>query len=193
MFKPNLLSGLIFLLLFQSMSLAESATAAPNDIVTKIENSQTEPEGTTVPAFLEQFHNYQMQKYTLLLGEDRGACAYRIDPTDVYEQENTRFVIAVVSRGSLGTACSGYFAFQVLQADCDSNVLYSIEQETEGDRRFRSWERFERPLSISDGSLNIETPLDEVAQPPAEVICGLPLSLTSEAGEAAEPLKDDDS
>ena len=111
-----------------------------------------------------------------------------IDPTDVYGQDRTRFVTAVVSRGSLGTACSGYFAFQILQADYESNILYSVERETEGDRRDLSWKRVERSLSISDGSPDIETPLDSVTQAPAEVICSLPLSLTNKAEEVTEPV-----
>lgn len=139
-----------------------SAIASSGNIVT--ENSKSEVKATTIPVFLEQFYNYQSQKYTLLLGNDRGACSYRIDPADVYEQENTRFVTAVVSRGSQGTACSGYFAFQVLQADCESNVLYSIGRETKGDPRSSSWERFEMSLF-------------SVAEPPAEAICSLPLVL----------------
>ncbi len=142
-------------------SNTEGAIAAPSNIVTV--GSKSEPKVTTIPAFLEQFYDYQTQKYTLLLGEDRGACAYRIDPADVYEQENTRFVTAVVSRGSQGTACSGYFAFQILQADCESNVLYSIKRATEGDPRSRSWKRLEQSLY-------------SVAQPPVEAICGLPLT-----------------
>ena len=157
-----------------TFALPLSAIAAPDNIVT--EGSQSEPNVTTAPAFLEQFYDYQAQKYTLLLGDDRGGCAYRIDPTDIYEQENTRFVTAAVSPGSQGTACSGYFAFQILQADCEANVLYSIERETEGDLRSRSWERLERPLLISNGNLNIETPLYSAAQTPAEAICSLPLS-----------------
>lgn len=138
-----------------------SAIADPDNIVT--ENSKSEVESTAIPVFLEQFYDYQSQKYTLLLGDDRGACSYRIDPTDVYEQKNTRFVTAVVSRGSRGTACSGYFAFQVLQADCESNVLYSVGRETNGDPRSRSWGRFEMSLF-------------SLAEPPAEVICSLPLA-----------------
>lgn len=187
MIKLNFLSGLTVLLLFQFTNLSESAAAVPDNTVAKTEVSQSGTEMPAIPAFLDQFYSYQSQKYTLLLGEDRGACAYRIDPTDVYEQENTRFVTSAVSRGSLGTACRGYFALQILQADCESNVLYSIEREAEGDSRTRSWERFERPLSVSDESPDIETPLDEVIQNPAEVICSLPLSLTSKAGEAALP------
>ena len=81
-----------------TLVLPLSAIAAPSDILT--EGGESEPEVTAMPAFLEQFYNYQAQKYTLLLGEDGGACSYRINPTDIYEQENTRFVPAVVSRGS---------------------------------------------------------------------------------------------
>lgn len=144
-----------------TLALPLSAIANPDNIVT--EGSESEPKVTTVPAFLEQFYDYRAQKYTLLLGEDRGACAYFIDPTDVYEQENSRFVTAIVSRGSQGTACSGYFAFQILQADCESNILYSIELEMENAPHSREWERFERPLY-------------SVTQPAAEAVCGLPLS-----------------
>lgn len=144
-----------------TLALPLSAIANPDNIVT--EGSKSEPKVTTIPAFLEQFYDYQAQKYTLLLGEDRSACAYFIDPTDVYEQENSRFVTAIVSRGSQGTACSGYFAFQILQADCESNILYSIELEMENNPHSREWERFERSLY-------------SVTQPAAEAVCSLPLS-----------------
>ena len=144
-----------------TLVLPLAAIASPANVTDK--SNKSEIESTTIPSFLEQFYSYQSQKYSLSLGEDRSACSYRIDPTDVYAQENTRFVTAVVSRGDQGTGCRGYFAFQILQADCESNILYAIERETEGDLHSRGWNRFERTLY-------------SMAQPPAEVICNLPLS-----------------
>lgn len=102
------------------------------------------------PPDLDPFFSYlNDQKYTLWLGDDRGACGYYIDPTDVYEQGNSRFTTAKISRGMQGTACGGVLEFQVLHADCGATQLYQYVRETEGDPRFRGWQRLQMNLSDS--------------------------------------------
>ena len=82
----------------------------------------------TPSEFPENFFSYLDEKYTLYLGDNRGACAYSIDPTEVYEQGNNRFVTARYRQGA-GTACRGVIAFSVLQADCQANKFYEIYPE----------------------------------------------------------------
>jgi hypothetical protein len=108
--------------------------------------TQVQPSST--PEFQTQFFAFLNQKYTLTLGEDRAACAYQIDPTDVYQQGNSRFVTAKVSRGSSGTACRGVLAFEMFQADCQAKLLYKMEREMGSDGRIRGWSRSE--ISLSD-------------------------------------------
>jgi hypothetical protein len=96
---------------------------------------------------LNPFYAYlNDQKYTLYLGDSRGACAYHIDPTDVYAQGESRFVTAKVSQGMQGTACRGVLQFEVLQADCQAKVLYGLAPLTAEDSRNRGWQRFELSL-----------------------------------------------
>jgi hypothetical protein len=100
------------------------------------------------PAYQEQFFRYlNNQKYTLSLGEDRGACDYSIDPTDVYEQSGNRFVTAKISRGMVGTGCRGVLAFQVLHADCQAQKFYEFRRATEGEPRSRGWQHLEMSLA----------------------------------------------
>ncbi len=100
---------------------------------------------------LDKFFNYlNQQKYTFLLGDDRGACSYHIDPTDVYKQGTNRFVMTKLSRGVSGTACRGVLEFKILQLDCQTDTLYQFARETEGDPRFRGWRRFEISLYNSN-------------------------------------------
>jgi hypothetical protein len=100
-----------------------------------------------LPAYQEQFYSYlNDQKYTLSLGDDRGACAYSIDPTDVYERDNNRFVTAKVSQGLVGTACRGILNFQVLHADCQGKKLYQFQREEGTDPRRQGWQHLEMSL-----------------------------------------------
>lgn len=186
MVSLKLLSGFIFLLLFQTVGTA--AIAFPKQETTAPTTPSAATEMPATPEFLTQFQTYIGQKYSLLLGADRSACAYRIDPTDVHEQGSTRFVTVAVSASDRGNACTGYLAFQVFQADCESNTLYQIERETRDDRRFRRWERYERTLTIDDRRPDLETSLDGIEQPPAEAICSLALSGETEA--SSEPLSE---
>jgi hypothetical protein len=127
------------------------------------------------PVYLQQFFNYlNTQKYTLSLGEDRGACDYSIDPTDVYEQNNNRFVTAKVSRGIGGTACRGVLAFNILHADCPAKKLYEFQRETEGDLRTRGWRHLELSLvKYSPPNLNNFTSVTTEAL--AAQVCALPV------------------
>lgn len=128
------------------------------------------------PAPMDQFYNYlNQQKYTLLLGESRGACAYHIDPTDLYQQGTSRFVTAKISRGDSGTACRGVLEFQILQADCQTNTLYEFVRESEGDPRLRGWKRFE--ISLSNPT---QSATQAVTQQPAMRICSLPAKSNGE-------------
>lgn len=101
---------------------------------------------------LDKFFNYlNEQKFTFLLGVARSGCSYEIDPTDVYKQGNSHFVLAKVSRGvNGGTACRGVLDFTILQADCQTNKLYQFVRESQGDPRFRGWQRFEMSLYTPD-------------------------------------------
>lgn len=182
MARIHIFSGLIFLLLCQVVGWKEAAMASIKEepIEPELPPAEIEP---PPPAFLEQYYAYLYeQKYTLMLGEDRASCAYLIDPRDVYGQGTTRFVTAIVTRGR-GTACSGYLGFKVLQADCEANTLYAIQQQGTGDIRSQPLERVEQSLFTSDSQPELETPLDEIKGPPAEQICALPLS----PGAVAEP------
>ncbi|MBD3885408.1 hypothetical protein IFO70_27160 [Phormidium tenue FACHB-886] len=123
-----------------------------------------------MPPELEQFFSYlNDQKYTLWLGDDRGACGYYIDPSDLYEQGNSRFTTAKVSRGMQGTACAGIVEFQVLQADCQANKLYQFVRETEGDPRRRGWQRLQ--LRLSDST---QPSFPAATQQSVAEICALP-------------------
>lgn len=102
------------------------------------------------PAYEQQFFNYlHNQKFSLVLGESRGACAYSIDPSDVYAQGDQRFVLAKINQGNAGTACRGVLDFNVLHADCQAKKLYEFQRKTEGDIRTRGWDHFELSLSRS--------------------------------------------
>lgn len=105
----------------------------------------------TASEFPENFYSYLDEKYTLYLGDNRAACAYSIDPTEVYEQNNNRFVTARIRQGS-GNACRG-ITFEVLQADCQANKFYEIEREeiprepgSPGPTPYR-WRQFEISLA----------------------------------------------
>jgi hypothetical protein len=120
---------------------------------------------------MDQFYNYlNDQKYTLLIGESRGACAYHVDPTDIYQQGTTRFLTAKITSGRSGTACRGYLELQILQVDCKTNILYQFQRETEGDLRFRGWQR--RELSLYDPT---QDSFPNVEQQSAQQICSLPV------------------
>lgn len=175
MSNKNLFPGLIFFVLFSLFSLVETAKASFDESPVPAVLSQA-AEAPSLPEFEEQFYDYMFsQKYTQLLGVDRGACAYSIDPTDVHAQGTTRFVTAVVTGSDWGTGCRGYLAFQVFQADCEDKTLYTIEKR-EGDRRFSGWERLPMTLAIDDRNPEFETSLDVIEQPPAEAICSLPVA-----------------
>jgi hypothetical protein len=124
---------------------------------------------TTQP--LDPFYAYlNDQKYTLYLGDSRGACAYHIDPTDVYANGESRFVMAKVSSGTQGTACRGVLAFEVLQADCSAKILYGLTQLTTADSRSQGWRRFEFSLYASTrGAIKPIT-----TQELARKVCALP-------------------
>ncbi|MFK8185437.1 MAG: hypothetical protein AB8B99_18835 [Phormidesmis sp.] len=190
MVRLKTLSSFIFLVLFQSFGLQVAAAPKADPLVPEQSSSTEQP---SEPEFqTRELMEYMFgQKHTLFLGTDRGACGYHIDPTDVYAQGNTRYAIAVVTGSDWGNGCRGHLSFQIFQADCESNTLYAIERETEGDRRWRGWERFERTLSIDDGSPSLETSLDSIEQPPAEAICGLPLADVGVVEDALEPVSGD--
>lgn len=175
MVRLKILSGVVFLVLFQAVGPA-AVIAQPKQEPAVPTPSSEATEMVSEPEFLMPFRNYVSQKYSLLLGTDRTACAYRIDPTDVHEEGTTRFVTAAISASDFGNGCNGYLAFHVFQADCESNTFYQIERETGDDGRFSSWERREWNLTIDDGRPGLETSLDGIEQLPAEAICSLALS-----------------
>ncbi|XGV99556.1 MAG: hypothetical protein ACAF41_11535 [Leptolyngbya sp. BL-A-14] len=70
--------------------------------------------------------DYLNQKYTLELGDSRGACGYFIDPDDVYQYGSDRILMVKVSRGAIGTACGGVLQFRLLQVNCQSNTLRTL-------------------------------------------------------------------
>ena len=176
MIKHSLFSSFICLLFLQAIGI-EAAIASLKQESADPTAPSAAPEMPATPAFQSQFLDYVFsQTYTMLLGTDRTPCAYRIDPTDVYEQGTTRFVTAAVTASALGSGCNGYLAFQVFQADCESNALYAIERETGDNGRFIDWERREWNLTIDSPRPGQGTSLDEIEQPPAEAICSLALS-----------------
>jgi hypothetical protein len=120
---------------------------------------------------LDPFYAYlNDQKYTLYLGDSRGACSYHIDPTDVYANGESRFVMAKVSSGMQGTACRGVLAFEVLQADCSAKILYGLAQLTTADSRSQGWKRFE--FSLYDPTQSSIKPI--TTQALAKKVCALP-------------------
>ncbi len=135
----------------------------------------------TPSEFPENFFSYVNEKYTLYLGEDRGACGRRIDPTEVYEQGTNRFVTARVGQG-VGTACRHVIDFSVLQADCQANKLYEIYQEEvpqelgeSGPTRYR-WQQ--RELSLTDFS-GLGPDRRYTSEELASIVCGLPAKSTA--------------
>jgi hypothetical protein len=124
MFKFNrpvlrAISVLCFLATLLMSGWFSSVIAVPGQVA----QAQTSSE------FPDTFYSYLDEKYTLYLGENRGACAYSVDPTEVYEQGNNRFVTARIRQGWSGNACRGVISFQVLQADCQASKFYEIERE----------------------------------------------------------------
>lgn len=126
--------------------------------------------------FPENFYTYLDAKYSLYLGEARSACAYSIDPTDVYEQGSDRFVLARIRQGS-GTGCRGVIDFSVLQADCQTNKVYKIDREiipsdpnSDGPTQSR-WRQFEMNLSEVDPEFGRQPVSSEES---ATKICNLP-------------------
>lgn len=129
--------------------------------------------------FPENFYSYLDKKYTLYLGENRGACAYSIDPTEVYEQSSNRFVTARIRQGWSGNACRGVITFQVLQADCQANKFYEIErkaipQEPGSSGLIRGrWQQFE--LSLAEySSEGLGVIRRNTSEDLASKVCALP-------------------
>jgi hypothetical protein len=133
------------------------------------------------PAYQEQFFRYlNDQKYTLSLGEDRGACDYSIDPTDVYEQSGNRFVTAKVSRGMGGTACRGVLAFNILHADCQAQKLYEFQRDTDREGRLRGWQHLEKSL-VKYMPPNLSNPTRLTSADLAAQVCALSVRSSAEA------------
>lgn len=134
--------------------------------------------------FPRNFFSYLDDKYTLYLGDNRGACAYSIDPTEVYEQGNNRFVTARVRQGA-GTACRDAIDFSVLQADCQANKFYKIEREevsqapgSGGPTRYR-WRQFEMSLSDWTGGGGFSSARHYTSEDLASKVCALPVRSTT--------------
>lgn len=132
--------------------------------------------------FPRNLFSYLDKKYTFYLGDDRGACAYSIDPTEVYEQGNHRFVTAQVRQGS-GTACQGVIDFNVLQADCQARKFYKIYREelprepgSLGPTRYR-WRQSEMNLGNWAGELGAVR--HYTSEDLATKVCGLPVKSTA--------------
>ena len=132
--------------------------------------------------FPESFYSYLDEKYTTYLGDDRGACAYSIDPTDVYGQGNNRFMTARVRQGA-GNACRGVIDFRVFQADCQTNKFYEIDREEilrdPGTSTPRSrWRQFEVSLTeFKPGSSDIIQ--RNTSEDLASKVCDLPVGSTT--------------
>lgn len=176
-------SGIAAGMTFPSPGLTQAAsspapeTAIPETAIPEATTPATEANPPSEAAYLNQFFDYiYSQKHTLLLGEDRASCAYFVDPTDIHTQGNTRLTTAVVTRGR-GTACGGVLNFQVLQAECEGNVLYAFGRVPEGDIRFRGWNRFELPLyrqETAQSTLGLENQSETTQRSAAETLCALP-------------------
>lgn len=110
---------------------------------------------------------YLKQKYSLPLGDTRGACGYYIDPADVRQYGTTRVLTAKISRGSTGTACSGVLTFRLLQVDCDTNTLYELQLEGAG--RDATWRT--EPLTLYPNQSGNSPGNPQTA---AEKVCTLP-------------------
>ncbi|MBD1842636.1 hypothetical protein H6F89_04265 [Cyanobacteria bacterium FACHB-63] len=151
-----------------------------NAIAAPVQVAQTQ----TLTEFPEGFYSYLDKKYTIYLGENRGACAYSIDPTEGYEQGNNRFVTARIRQGWSGNACRGVIAFRVLQADCQANKFYEIDREegprepgASGPTQYR-WRQFEMSLTEykSEGFGVIRRNTSEDL---ASKVCSLPVKSTA--------------
>jgi hypothetical protein len=125
----------------------------------------------SVAQSLDPFYAYlNDQKYTLYLGDSRGACSYHIDPTDVYANGESRFVMAKVSSGMKGSGCRGVLAFEVLQADCSAEILYQLSRSAADDPRNAGWQHFE--FSLYDGTQSSISRI--TTQELAQKVCALP-------------------
>lgn len=110
---------------------------------------------------------YLQHKYRLYLGDDRGACGYLIDPTDVYGDTQDRWLTALRSRGETGSACAGVVEFQILRVNCPTQTLSKLvlEGETLRDRGWMSY-----PLNLYRFQAG---ELQTVSRIAAEKICSL--------------------
>lgn len=128
--------------------------------------------GCSLPAWSaspqETVRDYLPQKYRLLLGSDRGACGYYIDPSDVYQFGTSRFATTLIARGPLGTGCRGFVALTLLQFDCQKTTINQLKLEGD-DPRFRDWKVSE--LSLSDDR---NGQLQNVSRESAKKVCALP-------------------
>lgn len=96
-------------------------------------SAQASPASNAPPeAVMNKFYGY-LQRYNLWLGDDRGACAYEVDPAVVKKDGDDRFFMAKISRGRAGTACRGVLDFEF------------VRQQNE-DIRFAGWERYQPTL-----------------------------------------------
>lgn len=117
----------------------------------------------------DRLFDYFNQKYRVSLGDSRGACSYRIDPTDVYRFRNLRFTSTLISRGASGTACAGVAEFRPLQIDCQTLTIYELRLEDDGaDPRSRTWKR--NPLTLY-GQVNND--FRDVTRESAQKVCAL--------------------
>jgi hypothetical protein len=141
------------------------------------QSQPTQVKQTSTPAeFPDSLYSYLDAKYTMELGQSRGACAYSIDPTEVTEQGSNRFVTVRISSG-VGSGCRGVLEFVVLQADCQANKLYEIRREEiaqepnyTGPPQYQL-QQFERELTEYDGSQAIRTRTSEDL---ATQVCAFP-------------------
>ncbi len=95
---------------------------------------------------LDKFYQYLNDRYSLWLGDSRGACAYHVDPAGIHANGDDRFFLAKLSAGQVGTGCQGIMVFRVMQADCKAQKLYEFVREKAEDMRKASWERYESTL-----------------------------------------------
>ena len=118
--------------------------------------------------------NYLNQKYSVELGDDRGACGYFIDPADVYQYGSDRLLTARITAGANGTACRGVMMLRLLQVDCQTNQIFALQLEGSG--RDAKWRTDELTLYPVQSDVKAEG----YTQKAAQTVCSLPAQKQSD-------------
>ena len=129
------------------------------------------------------FSSYLDKKYSLYLGQGRSACAHRIDPTEVYQYGNNRFVASHLRQG-VGTGCRDVVNFGVFQADCQARKFYEIRTERIPQNAGSSGPIRSILSRFQMGDLREDEPMDSDVHKThtdaelSDIVCALPVKAT---------------